>query len=42
MEMAQFGDTDVAVSELKSQIEKLKGTTDGKTICRMEEEFEVT
>jgi protein-tyrosine phosphatase len=40
MEMAQFGDTDVTVGDLKSHIEKLKGVTDGKTVCRMEEEFE--
>jgi hypothetical protein len=41
MEMAQFGDTDVSVSELKSHIEKLKGTSEGKTITRFQEEFEV-
>lgn len=42
MEMAQFGDTDVSASELKSHIEKMKGYSDGKTISRLQEEFEVS
>lgn len=42
MEMAQFGDTDVSVSELKSHIEKLKGIADGKTVSRMQAEYDVS
>lgn len=41
MEVAQFGDTELTVSDLKSNIEKLKDVPDGKTNSRMQDEFEV-
>ncbi|XP_049806614.1 tyrosine-protein phosphatase 69D [Schistocerca nitens] len=40
MEVAQFGDTELEVSELKSAIEKLRQKENGKDRCRMEEDFE--
>jgi protein-tyrosine phosphatase len=40
MEAALFGDTEVPVSELKNHIEKLKTVAEGKTVSRIQEEFE--
>lgn len=41
MEVAQFGDTELTVSDLKTNIDKLKAVPEGKTVSRMQEEFEV-
>jgi len=41
MEYAQFGDTELTVSDLKSNIDKLKAVPDGKTESKMQNEFEV-
>lgn len=41
MEVAQFGDTEIRASELKSSIEKLRQRENGKDKCRMEDDFEV-
>ncbi|KAJ9580783.1 hypothetical protein L9F63_024035, partial [Diploptera punctata] len=40
MEVAQFGDTELKVSELKSAVEKLRQRDNGKDKCKMEEDFE--
>ncbi|ODN01275.1 Tyrosine-protein phosphatase 69D [Orchesella cincta] len=40
MELAQFGDTELTVSDLKSNIDKLKTVPDGKITSKMQEEFE--
>ncbi|XP_068082268.1 tyrosine-protein phosphatase 69D isoform X2 [Anabrus simplex] len=40
MEVAQFGDTELKVSELKGDIEKLRQRENGKDKSKMEEEFE--
>ncbi|KRT79270.1 hypothetical protein AMK59_7578 [Oryctes borbonicus] len=40
MEVAQYGDTEIPASELKSTTEKLKKIDKDKTRCKMEEEFE--
>ncbi|KAJ8886285.1 hypothetical protein PR048_012494 [Dryococelus australis] len=40
MEVAQFGDTEIEVSGLKSHVEKLKKWQNGKEKCSMEEEFD--
>ena len=42
MEAALFGDTEIAVSDLKSHIERLKAVPEGKAISRLQEEFEVS
>lgn len=42
MEVAQYGDTEIIASELKPTIEKLKQCEKDKTICKMEEDFEVS
>jgi hypothetical protein len=42
MEASLFGDTEVIVEDLKTQIEKLKSIQDGKTVSRIQEEFEVS
>jgi protein-tyrosine phosphatase len=41
MEVAQFGDTELKVSELKSALEKLRQRENGKERCKMEDDFEV-
>lgn len=41
MEYAQFGDTELTVSDLKSNIDKLKAVPDGKTASPMQEQFDV-
>lgn len=41
MEYAQFGDTELTASDLKSNIDKLKAVPDGKTESKMQNEFEV-
>ncbi|XP_069693184.1 tyrosine-protein phosphatase 69D isoform X2 [Periplaneta americana] len=40
MEVAQFGDTELKVSELKSAVEKLRQRENGKDRCKMEDDFE--
>ena len=41
MEVAQFGVTELKVSELKSAVEKQRQRENGKDRCKMEEDFEV-
>lgn len=41
MEVAQYGDTEISASDLKSAIERLKRVDRDKTRSKMEEEFEV-
>ena len=41
MEVAQFGDTEIKVNDLKNTFEKLRRTENGKDKCKMEEDFEV-
>lgn len=41
MEVAQYGDTEISASELKSVVDKLKQCDKEKTTCKMEEDFEV-
>jgi protein-tyrosine phosphatase len=41
MEVAQFGNTELKVAELKSAVEKLRQRENGKDRCKMEEDFEV-
>ncbi|PNF23076.1 Tyrosine-protein phosphatase 69D [Cryptotermes secundus] len=40
MEVAQFGDTELKVTELKSAVEKLRQRENGKDRCKMEDDFE--
>nr|XP_023023889.1 tyrosine-protein phosphatase 69D isoform X2 [Leptinotarsa decemlineata] len=40
MEVAQYGDTEISASELKCILDKLKQCDNGKTKCKLEEEFE--
>ncbi|XP_072401913.1 tyrosine-protein phosphatase 69D isoform X2 [Diabrotica undecimpunctata] len=40
MEVAQYGDTEINANELKSTLDKLRQCDNGKTKCRLEEEFE--
>ncbi|PSN55870.1 Tyrosine-protein phosphatase 69D [Blattella germanica] len=40
MEVSQFGDTELKVSELKNAVEKLRQRENGKDRCKMEEDFE--
>lgn len=40
MEVAQYGDTEIQASELKSIIDKLKRSDSGK--CKMEDDYEVS
>lgn len=40
LEVAQFGDTELKASKLKSQVEKLRQRENGKDKSKMEEEFE--
>jgi len=42
MEMAQFGDTEVAVSDLKATVEKMKSVPEGKENSPMQEEYDVS
>jgi hypothetical protein len=42
MEVAQFGVTELKVSELKSAVEKQRQRENGKDRCKMEEDFEVS
>lgn len=39
MEVAQYGDTEIHASELKTIVEKLKRSDSGK--CKMEDDYEV-
>lgn len=41
MEVAQFGNTELKVTELKSAVEKLRQRENGKDRCKMEDDFEV-
>lgn len=41
MEYAQFGDTELTVTDLKSNIDKLKVVAEGRTQSKMQDEFEV-
>ncbi|KAG7207852.1 hypothetical protein KM043_009453 [Ampulex compressa] len=40
MEMAQYGDTEIAASQLKATVAKLRQRDNGKEKCRMEEEYD--
>ncbi|VEN39033.1 unnamed protein product [Callosobruchus maculatus] len=40
MEAAQYGDTEIHANELKSTLEKLRQCDNGKTKCKLEEEFD--
>ncbi|CAG9828512.1 unnamed protein product [Diabrotica balteata] len=40
MEVAQYGDTEINANELKNTLDKLRQCDNGKTKCRLEEEFE--
>lgn len=40
MEVAQYGDTEISANDLKSTLEKLRQCDNGKTKCKLEEEFE--
>ncbi|XP_046406148.1 tyrosine-protein phosphatase 69D [Ischnura elegans] len=40
MEVAQFGDTELKISKLKSAVERLRLRENGKEKCQMEEDFE--
>ncbi|XP_071455284.1 tyrosine-protein phosphatase 69D [Hetaerina americana] len=40
MEVAQFGDTELKISKLKSAVEKLRQRENGKEKCQMEDDFE--
>lgn len=42
MEVAQYGDTEIPATELKSTVEKLRQCEKDKNRTRMEEEFEVS
>jgi hypothetical protein len=42
MEVAQFGVTELKVSELKSAVEKQRQRENGKDRCKMEVDFEVS
>ena len=42
MEMGQYGDTEIAATQLKAQVEKLRQRENGKEKCRMEEEYDVS
>lgn len=41
MEVAQYGDTEILASELKSTVEKLKQCDKDSLKSKMEEDFEV-
>jgi hypothetical protein len=41
MEFAQFGDTEIPLSSFKTALEKLNSGVEGRSLSRMEEEFEV-
>lgn len=41
MEVAEYGDTEITATELKSTIDKHKQCDKDKVICKMEEEFDV-
>lgn len=41
MEIAQYGDTEIAANELKLTVDKLRQCDKDKTKCKLEEEFEV-
>jgi protein-tyrosine phosphatase len=41
MEVAQFGETELKVAELKCAVEKLRQRENGKDRCKMEDDFEV-
>ncbi|XP_043249228.1 tyrosine-protein phosphatase 69D-like isoform X1 [Colletes gigas] len=40
MEMAQYGDTEIPASQLKTSVAKLRQRDNGKEKCRMEEEYD--
>ncbi|XP_012216219.1 tyrosine-protein phosphatase 69D isoform X2 [Linepithema humile] len=40
MEMAQYGDTEIPASQLKTTVAKLRQRDNGKEKCRMEEEYD--
>ncbi|XP_076237870.1 protein tyrosine phosphatase 69D [Calliopsis andreniformis] len=40
MEMAQYGDTEISASQLKTTVAKLRQRDNGKEKCRMEEEYD--
>ncbi|XP_024944758.1 tyrosine-protein phosphatase 69D isoform X2 [Cephus cinctus] len=40
MEMAQYGDTEIPVHQLKETVERLRQRDNGKEKCRMEEEYD--
>lgn len=42
MEMAQYGDTEIQASQMKAAVERLRQRENGKEMCRMEEEYEVS
>lgn len=42
MEMAQYGDTEIAASQLKAAMARLRQRDNGKEKCRMEEEYDVS
>ncbi|XP_066594024.1 tyrosine-protein phosphatase 69D isoform X2 [Prorops nasuta] len=40
MEMAQYGDTEIPMAQLKATVDKLRQRDNGKEKCRMEEEYD--
>lgn len=43
MELGQFGDTEIAVTDIKNTVEKLKQCTkENGGMCKLQEEFEVS